>query len=296
MYAIAAGSFLNIFLDWLFIGVWGWGVDSVAWATAISMGVSGLPLLYWMFLKRDTYVTLRRCCFAYSGDIMRDILRVGLPAAVMQLSMSMSVLFLNGLVVKLEGHSAVGVFTTGWRVVMIAILPLIGIASAVTAVTGAATGAREYGKLTTAYHYAIKIGFLAEIPISVALYLGAPAIAKVFSTGEGGEALIGPLTVLVQIMVVHFPFVAFGMFSSALFQGTGKGTYALVVTLLRTIVFTIITAYVLALPFGMGLAGVWWGIAVGNIGGSIVAFTWAKYYIAHLDGLAGAEEPAVVTG
>ena len=296
MWAIAAGSVLNIFLDWLFIWVWGWGVDSAAWATAISMGVSALPLLYWMFAKRDTYVTMRRCCFAYSRDIMKDILKVGLPASVMQMSMAMSVLVLNGLIVNIEGHSAVGVFTTGWRVVMIAILPLIGIASAVTAISGAAYGAREYGKLSTTYHYALKIGFLAEVPIAVVMYLVATPIARIFSTGEGGEAIIDPMTVLVQIMVVHFPFVAFGMFSSALFQGTGKGVNALVVTLLRTIVFTFIFAYVLAIPLGMGLAGVWWGIVLGNIGGAIVAFVWAKHYITQLDGVAPVEEPAIVPG
>ncbi len=296
MYAIAAGSLLNIFLDWLFIWVWGWGVDSAAWATAISMGVSAVPLLYWMFFKGDTYVTMQWCCFAYSRDIMKDILKVGLPASVMQMAMAMSVLVLNGLIVNIEGHSAVGVFTTGWRVVMIAILPLIGIASAVTAITGAAYGAREYRKLSIAYHYALKIGFLAEVPIAVVMYLVATPMARVFSTGEGGEAIVDPLTVLVQIMVVHFPFVAFGMFSSALFQGVGKGMNALVVTLLRTIVFTFIFAYVLAFPLGMGLAGVWWGIVMGNIGGAIVAFAWAKYYIAQLDGVGPVEEPAVVPG
>jgi putative MATE family efflux protein len=296
MYAIAAGSVLNIFLDWLFIWVWGWGVGSAAWATAMSMGASAVPLLYWMFAKRDTYVTMRACCFSYSRDIMRDILRVGLPASVMQLAMSMSVLVLNGLVANLEGHSAVGVFTTGWRVVMIAILPLIGIAAAVTAISGAAFGAREYGKLSVAYHYALRIGFLAEVPIAVVMYLVANPIARVFSTGEGGEAIIDPMTVLVQIMVVHFPFVAFGMFSSALFQGTGRGMAALTVTILRTLVFTFVFAYLLAYPIGMGLAGVWWGIVLGNIGGAIVAFVWAKYYIAQLDGVAPVDEPTVVTG
>ena len=59
-----------------------------------------------------------------------------------------------------DGDDGVAIYNTGWRVVMIAVLPLLGIATAVTSVVGAAFGARSYSKLNTAFIYAIKIGHM----------------------------------------------------------------------------------------------------------------------------------------
>ena len=289
MYAMAVGTVLNMFLDPIFIYTLGLGVAGAAWATAISMAVSSFPLVYWMFLKRDTFVTMRRCCFKYSTPIVKDILSVGLPATVMQLSMSITMVVLNIIIVDLGGTDGVAVFTTGWRVVMISILPLLGIATAVVSVTGAAYGARDYGKMNTAWLYAIRFGFTIEVIAAVATFLLAPQIAAVFSTGEGGDRIVGELESLIRISALQYPFVTFGMFSSSLFQGTGKGSYALAVTLLRTVVFTIAFALVLPYVLGLELTGVWWGVTLGNVFGALVAFAWARVYVAHLNGLPAVE-------
>jgi putative MATE family efflux protein len=289
MWATAAGLMLNILLDPIFIYTLGLGVAGAAWASAISMAISTLPLIYWMFIKRDTYVEVRRCCFVYSRDIVKDILQVGLPATVMQMSMSISMLFLNLIVVDVGGTDGIAVFTTGWRVVMIGILPLLGIATAVVSVTGAAFGAGEYGKLNTAFMYAIKLGLILEVVVAAATYVLAGPIAAAFSTGEGGERIVDDLEVLITVFVVQYPFITFGMFSSSMFQGVGKGMNALAVTILRTLVLTVAFALLLVVAFDAGLVGIWWGMNLGNIGGAIVAFAWARYFISGLDGLPKAD-------
>jgi Na+-driven multidrug efflux pump len=69
------------------------------------------------------------------------------------------------------------------------------------------------------------------------------------------------------------------MFSSAMFQGTGKGINSLIITLFRTIIFIIPFSYLFAIPLKMGLNGAWWGLVVGNIIGSFIAFIWARIYV-----------------
>jgi putative MATE family efflux protein len=284
MYATSLGSVLNIILDPIFIYTLDMGVAGAAWATAVSILVSVVPFAYWLFMKGDTYTTIRPRFFKYSSEIMGDIMKVGLPATVMQLSMSLSVIILNLIVVGIGGTDGIAVFTTGFRVTMMGILPLLGIATAVVSVTGAAYGAREFGKLSTALTHAIKLGFAIEVVASIVTYILAFPIARLFATGEGGERIVDDLALLLQISAVFYPFVSFGMFSSSMFQGTGKGMYALVVTILRSIIFTVTLAIVLTTIFDLGLAGVWWGVALGNIGGSVVAYSWARYYISKLNG------------
>jgi putative MATE family efflux protein len=296
MWAMAMGSVINMALDPVFIYTLDMGVTGAAWATAISISTSVTLLAYWMFWQRETYVTMRRCCFTYSREIVKDIMKVGLPASVMQLSMSISMLFLNLIIIGIGGTDGVAVFTTGWRVVMIAILPLIGIATAIVSVTGAAYGARDHAKIDIALNYSIKIGFASELVISVATYLLAGPIAAVFSTGEGGERIQQDLEDLLRILAVHYPFVAFGMFSSSMFQGTGKGMNALAVTIIRTVVLTLFFALLLTRVIDLGLDGVWWGMVLGNTLGAMVAFAWAKSYIHQLNGMPAHEEFAAITG
>ena len=69
------------------------------------------------------------------------------------------------------------------------------------------------------------------------------------------------------------------MLSGAMFQGTGKGMNALVLTLFRTVLMTPLLAWGLAVQFGFGLDGVWWGLVIANVSGSILAYTWARIYI-----------------
>jgi len=287
MWAMAMGSVINMILDPIFIYTLDMGVAGAAWASAVAIGITGIPLVYWMFWKRDTYVTIRRCCFQYSRDIINDIMKVGLPATVMQLSMSISMLFLNIIIIDIGGTDGVAVFTTGWRVVMIAILPLIGIATAIVSVSGAAYGARQYEKISIALNYSIKLGFTIEVAIAAVTYAMAAQIAAVFSTGEGGERIQQDLENLIRILALFYPVVAFGMFSSSMFQGTGKGIYALIVTLVRAVGLTLFFAYLFTAVFDWGLEGVWWGMVLGNSLGAVLAYAWARYYLAHLNGEPG---------
>ncbi len=282
MYALLLGSILNIVLDPIFIYTFGLGVEGAAWATLISIVITSALLFNWLFFKKDTFVSIHFHNFKFKWDIVKEILKVGIPASVIQLSMSLSILALNVIVVKAGGTDGIAVFTTGWRMVMIGTLPLLGMATAVTAITGAAYGAMDIKKLDTAYMYAIKIGFLIEVGVALFTYAFAPWITMMFTYSQGAERIANDLTTFLRTITMFYPFVAFGMFSSAMFQGIGKGTNSLMVTLLRTIVLTAPLAYIFSLSMDFGLQGVWMGIVVGNIMGSITAFVWGRLHVRRL--------------
>lgn len=283
MYAMGVASVLNIVLDPVFIYTLNMGVAGAALATVLSVTISSLVMLYWLCVKKDTYITFNPRDFKPDRAIVRDILRVGLPAAVQQLSMALTMLFMNLIIIMVASIDGIAVYSVGWRVVSIAITPLIAISTAVVSVTGAAYGARLYEKAETAHLYAIKIGSVIGVSISVATFLLAPVIAGVFTLAEEAAHIKPELTFFLRVMCLFYPAVAFGMFSSALFQGTGKGLNALVVTILRTIVLTTAISYLLAVVLNWGLEGAWWGLAIGNILGSSTAYVWARLYTARLE-------------
>lgn len=279
MYAMILGAVLNIVFDPIFIYVLGLGIAGAAWASMASLGITAAIIFYWLFMKKDTFVSIRFRGFRFDGKILRDIFKVGLPAMIQHLSMSLTMLIMILIIVRVGGTDGVAVYSTGWRIATLAIMPLLGIATAVTPVTGAAFGSRDFRKLDIAYVYAIKIGLLIELVVAAATFILAPQITAAFTQAEEGPRIADDLILFLRITCIFYPMVSFGMFSSAMFQGTGKGMSALIATILRTLILTVPLVFVFGISLNMGLAGVWWGLVTGNILGSLVAFTWGRLYV-----------------
>ena len=284
MYAIVFGTVLNMILDPIFIYKFRLGIPGAAYATILSMSCTSLVLIYWLFFKKDTYVNFKMKNFKFKKDIIIDIFKVGLPASIQQLSMSFTMLLINIIIIHLtiEGVFGVTVYTIGWRIVMVAILPLLGLATAIVTVTGAAFGGKDYKKLNTAFLFSVKFGLIIEGTVAVIFFIIAPFLTLIFTTGEGLPVLRPDIELFVKISCLFYPGAAFGIASSAMFQGAGKGLYSLIATLLRTIILTPIFAVLFCCIFSLGLSGIWWGLVVANLIGSIVSFTWAKLYIKDL--------------
>ncbi len=284
MYAIIFGTGLNIILDPFFIYTFELGVPGAAYATIFSMAVTSLLLIYWLFSKKDTYVDFKLKHFKFKKDIIFDIFIVGVPASIQQLSMSFTMLIINIIIINLAnaGDAGISIYTIGWRVVMLAILPLLGLATSVITVTGASYGAKAYKKLNIGFMFSVKFGLAIEIIIAVLFFIIAPLITSIFTTGEGLQELQKDIELFIKISCFFYPGAALGIASSAMFQGVGKGIYSLIATLVRTILLSTILASVFCCVFSMGLVGIWWGIVVANLIGSVISFLWAKIYIKNL--------------
>jgi putative MATE family efflux protein len=239
MYVMLAGSLINMILDPIFIYTFGLGVAGAAWASLLSMFIVALIAFYWLFVEKKTFVSFKFRGFRFDKKILVDIGKVGIPASISQMSMALMAFALTKIVAIIGGPDGVAVYTTGWRVATLATLPMLGVASAVTAVAGAAFGARDYKKMEISYLFALKAGVLVECVLAVLTFLFASQITWIFTWSEDTARIIGDLTQLLRVVWIFFPTVAFGMLSSAMFQGAGKGMTALIMTVLRTLVFTV---------------------------------------------------------
>ena len=283
MYAMAASSILNMILDPLLIYIAGWGIAGAAWGTVISMGFVCIIMLYWFFIKKDTFISFSWKYFTPDRKISKDILWVGLPASAEFLVMSILASILNGLLAIVAGTDAVAVYSAGWRVVMMATVPIIAVGTTLVTVAGVAYGSRNYQNLSISHHYAIKVGTIIAIITGVLTFIFAKYIAMIFTYSPQSAYLSPTIAAFLQVMCIFFVFMPLGVASSSLFQGVGKGTTSLILTVLRELVFATVFAYIFAIPLGMGQQGVWWGIVAGNTFGGIIAYAWARLYINRLE-------------
>ena len=279
MKAMVLGAGLNIILDPIFIYTLGLGIAGAAWATVFSLAVSSLLMFNWLFFRKDTYVSFDFRDFSFKKGIVKDIFRVGVPASVQQLTMSLTMIIMNLLIIAVSDTDGVAVYSTGWRVATIAISPLMGIATAVVSITGASFGARVFEKAETALSYSIKLGLLIETGLGILTFAFAPQIAAVFTQADTAAHIAEDLEIFLRILCIFYPTVAFGMLSSSFFQGAGKGINALIATILRTIIMTPLFAALFAFTFNMGENGIWWGLVVGNGIGAMITFVWARMFL-----------------
>ena len=279
MYAMAATAILNIVLDPIFIYYFKLGVAGAAWATVISAAISAFLILYWLLLKRDTYVSLSKKDFKASWIVIKDILMVGIPASAEFFVMSMLGIFVNIMLVITGGITAVAVYTAGWRVVMIAMIPAIGIGTAAITVAGAAYGARKYENISTALNYSVKLGIGIAVFTVLIIYIFAPYIATIFSYSSQSAFMEPSIAAFLRVMCLFLILVPLGISASSVFQGMGKGITSLILTVLRELIFILIFAYLLGILFKIGVPGVWWGIVIGAGIGCTIAYLWALRYI-----------------
>ncbi len=246
------------------------------------MALSSLPLVWWLFIERKSYVRFDFAGFRVDGKVVGHIANVGVPTTLMQGAMAIQMLLITMILAAIGHDRSVAVFNSGWKVVSIALLPLIGTGTAVTSVAAASFGAREYGKLRVIQGFSLKIGLVLELAIALLTALGAPALAFVFSWGETTKDLGPDIAAFLRVIWIFYPATAAGLISSSLFQGVRKGFYSLVLTILRTIVFAVPLSYLMGIVLGWGEMGVYAGIIAAAWLSSAVAFVWSNLYLKKL--------------
>lgn len=279
MYAMAISAVLNTFLDPIFIYTFGWGITGAALATVLSSSISAIVIVYWILVKKDTFVEIKKEYLNFNKKIIDEILVVGIPASFEMIAISICESILIVLLTFTGGVSAVSVYTAGMRFVMFAIVPAVGLSLATVTVAGAAYGAHKLLKLKETFNYSIKIGFIFSIVLSVLVFIFAEEIALIFSY-SGQTAMLTPLIAnFLRVMAIFFLAEPFGIISSSLFQSMGKGTTSLKLTLIREFVAMIFFSLLFVFAFNMGYAGVWWGVAIGKLAGSVFSYLYAKIYV-----------------
>lgn len=279
MYAIIVSVILNFVLDPLFIYVLGLGSAGASLATIVSSLGSAIVIMYWILIKKDTYVDVNLKGFKFDSEIAGDILKVGIPSSLDMFMMSLAMSFYLIFISMVGGEYGIAAFTSGQRLYLFGIMPLTAIGSAVAAVTGSAYGAKNWGYLKRTHTYGTKFATMISVVILAILVIFAHQLSLIFAYTPETAALIPEITSFLRIACFGLLLVGIGMPSSFFYQGIGRGTTSLFWTIIRELIFTVFFTYLFGIVFNWGLTGIWVGLAVGRIIASILNFTYARYTI-----------------
>ncbi|MCL2149003.1 MAG: MATE family efflux transporter [Methanomassiliicoccaceae archaeon] len=281
MYILIIAAVINLVLDPFFIYDYGLGLGmaGAALATVLAEGVALAVIIYWYFVRKDMYLRFRFRGFRFEAPIIKDIFKVGVPAAFQMMIVSVVVIFMNMILLEANGggDDAVAIYSSGWRLLSILMIPTMGIASGIVPVCAAAYGARRYDKVKAAYNYGIKISVAFMVVVAAVTMVFAPDILMIFTYDSGTEHLRDGMTEFLRISLLFLPFVAVGAAAESLFQALGMGTRALVSTIFRN--FLLVPVCYLAMVTTSGLTYIWWGSTFSEIAGCLFVAAWAVLII-----------------
>lgn len=282
MYAMIASAILNIVLDPIFIYTLNLGVRGAAIATLISAVFVIMILIYWFYVKKDTYLKPDLSNFDFNKSISRDIINVGIPASIQLLNNAFFAAVFSALLVYVGSTDSVAVYSTGWRIVIITTTPLLAIGTALISVIAANYGAKNYKNIQIVHRYAMKVSLVIAIVVMILTNLFASDIASVFATSGSSARISAELTSFIAWIVIYYPTMAVGVPSTYVFQGIGKGITAMFQTIMRETGFTIFFAVLFAVVLNYGVWGAWMGIVLGEIVSNNLTGVWADWQIRKL--------------
>lgn len=264
-FAITVTSGLtNIVLDWLLVGVFGWGIVGAASATVASELFGGIaPLVYFLrpnssFLRlgrpRADWRLLGGVCVNGSSEMMSSI-----ASSVVAMLYNYQLMAYLGE----DGVSAYGVIMYA-GMIFGAILQgyCMGAAPLMSFQHGAKNGVEKRSLL----RHAFGITAVMSNTMFLVCQLVCPFLCQLF---VGYDQALYELTVhAFRAYALCLLFVYFSLVGSSTFTALGNGLVSAVISFTHTLVFE--CGAVLLLPLLFGIDGIWYSILVAEVAATIL--------------------------
>ncbi|MBS7262397.1 MAG: MATE family efflux transporter [Eubacteriales bacterium] len=245
MIGLTSGGLLNIFLDWLFVPVFGWGVSGAGAATALSQVVSFTILLVMHCRKAQASVAPR-----YISRDPRDylaILRVGFPSLIRQGLNAISHGVLNHAA-KAFGDAAVAAMSIVSRYTSFVISVGLGVGQGFQPVSAFNYEAGEYDRVRRGLLITSGVAFAAVGTLAALGFVFAEPIVRAFQSApavvEIGTFAVRAASVGALGMPIFFPV-------NMLYQSIRRAGVASFLALLRSGVLFIPLLLILTSLFGL---------------------------------------------
>ncbi len=255
LYFLIFSTILNIAFDFLFVVVFHFGIEGVAYATILASGITFIIAIIYLN-KSHELIHFSLANFRFDKEIFLKSLKIGLPTGLQNMVVAIGMTAIYRIVNEF-GTDVIAAYSVAGRIDAFAIMPAMNFAMALTTFTGQNIGA---GKLQR-----VKEGLKATIILTAGISIFFSFVSVFF-----GQYLMGIFTpdpnvraigYQYLIIVSSFYIVFSTMFSfTAVFRGAGDTLVPMFITLFALWFIRIPMSWFLSER--MGEIGIWWGIPI----------------------------------
>lgn len=258
-FSIAAGL-TNAILDYLFIGVFGWGLAGAAVATGIGQIVGGVLPLFYFFAPNNSLLRLTKSG-GFEKKILLQTFGNGSSEMVSSISSSIVGIFYNYRLMEFAGEDGVSAYGAIMYVNFIFAAIFIGYSIGSAPITGYHYGAENHAEMKNLFRKSMGILSVTGIAMLVLSELLAHPLVSLF---VGYDATLLEITMRgFRIYSVMFVILGFNIWGSSFFTALGDGVISAAISFMRTLVFQM--SSLIILPNLFKLDGVWFSAVVAEV-------------------------------
>ncbi len=266
------GALVNIALDPVFITMLGLGASGAAIATVIGYVCSDLFFMA-VVAKKSQTLSVHPKEIQVSAGYMGQILGIGIPAAIVNLMQSVSVVLMNQFLLP-YGNDKIAAMGIVLKVNMIALLLLTGFAFGGQPLFGYYYGSGDKKRLLELLRFCFWFISVIAVMLTAVIYIDAPFLMKSFINNE---SIISDGTVMLRWQVITMIFVGMVLLMTIIFQAMGKVAGSFILSVSRQ---GIIFLAVLVIAYhAMGYMGIIMSQAIADALTAVIALLLFKSQI-----------------
>ena len=289
MYATIVTVVMNTMLDYVFIMLFGWGIQGAAYATVLAQ-VMALIWQLRIFSNKQELLHFERGIYRLRSELVRNIIGVGISPFAMNVCACVIVIFINQQLVRYGSDLDVGAYGIANKVSFVFLMFVLGVNQGMQPIVGYNYGAQKIDRMI----HVVKLSIIAATLIMTTGWLIAMFMpyycARLFTKDP---TLIQLGMKAIRISMVLFPLIGSQMVITFFFQSIGKVRVSIFLSLSRQLIFLLPALAVF--PLFRGVDGVWYAMPfadgfAASIAAVIMLFNVKKFKKQHKELQYGEQE------
>ncbi len=229
------------------------GVLGSAWGASTARAIGAAVLLIILWRGRRKVGIGGRAGWRPDADLMRRIIKIGLPSMLEQFFMSGGMLLYSVIVIGM-GTAVYAAQRITFNALSISFMPGFGFAMAATTITGQALGAERPDLARRSAKIAVAMATLWMCTMGIGLILFGHQIMHLFTQDPQIDA-VG--TAALRIIAFSQPLQAVGQVLAGSLRGAGDTRFPMIVTGLSVWLVRLPLGWLFGIPLHGGLSGVY---------------------------------------
>lgn len=275
MYAMMLPAIGNIFMDYLLINVFGFGMEGAAWATFISYALC-FGFILWFFIY-ESELRIKWESFTLQKKIVSEISSLSSVTLARQGTIAVLTILLNNVLITYGDALDVASYGIVSRMLMFALFPVIGVNQGFLPIAGYNFGAQKYERVRESINTSIKYSGAFALFIFAIIMIFPTDIVSIFisnnsnldaNTLANNSELLARTPNALRWVFAATPVIVVQLIGASYFQAIGKAIPALLLSLTKQGFFLI--PLILILPNFFGVWGVWISFPIADVLSTLV--------------------------
>lgn len=275
MYAMMLPAIGNIFMDYILINVFDFGMYGAAWATFISYFICFTFIVWFFIVKSELRITVE--CLKLQKKIVSEISALSSVTLARQGVISVFTVLVNNVLISTGDAIDVASYGIISRSLMFALFPVIGVNQGFLPIAGYNYGANQFQRVRESINKSILYSGGLALLIFAIIMIFAPNLVEIFISSKAGQdsetmannaELLKRTPAALRWVFAATPVIAIQLIGSSYFQAIGKAWPALLLSLTKQGFFLI--PLILILPKFYGVWGVWIAFPIADVLSTIV--------------------------